>query len=109
MYDNAPANEESIDNRTRRAATESMTVAPVGKGRFDVYNREGHRYDVSLVEGTCTCPDFERRGASLPNGCKHIQRVEMEAGIRDTRPRPSPARRRDSARIALERSNRALS
>lgn len=83
MHDYETTDEKRIDRRTIRAATQSMTVAPTGKGRFDVYNVEGRRYGVSHVDGTCSCPDFERRGASLPDGCKHIQRVEMEAGIRE--------------------------
>lgn len=95
------------DRRTIRAATESMTVTPAGKGRFDVYNIEGHRYDVSLVSGECSCPDFERRGASLPNGCKHLQRVEIEAGIREI-PAELAGRRTDAelAREGRARRNR---
>lgn len=99
MKTNTTEANEGIDRRTIRAATESMTVHPAGRGEFDVYNREGRRYVVSIVDGTCSCPDFERRGEFLPDGCKHVQRVEMEAGVREI---PDLGRRRLDVEVARD-------
>lgn len=58
-----------------------MTVVPDAPGMFEVYNGDGESYVVDLVSGACTCPDAEYHEPE--DGCKHLRRVEMEAGIRD--------------------------
>lgn len=105
MNDYDTGEEESTDRRTIRAATESMTVTPTGKARFDVYNVDGRRYGVNLIDGTCTCPDFERRGDTLENGCKHLQRVEMESRIREI---PDLGNRRLDVEIARDSRERKV-
>lgn len=68
-----------LDERIKRAATESMTVHPIGVGMFEVYNVRGELYVVDLVSGGCTCPDFQYRNRT----CKHQLRCEMHVGIRE--------------------------
>lgn len=69
--------------KTRRAATESMTVHPSGDALWDVYSGENSHYEVFGFDGLtlwkCTCPDHEYRQCE----CKHIRRVQMELGLRE--------------------------
>lgn len=93
------ARQEATDQRTLRAATEAMCVYRADEpGEFRVLSASNNTYTASLIEGTCTCPDFERRGESLPNGCKHLQRVEQEAGIREI---PDEAGPRADVRVMI--------
>lgn len=80
MSTNATDTKESIDTRTRKAATESMTVVALDDpGKFEVYSGSNSRYVVDLIRGTCECPDSEYNPQFV---CKHRQRAEMEIGER---------------------------
>lgn len=69
---------ESIDKRTIRAATESMTIVALGRGEYKVYSGTRKSYVVDLINETCECPDEEFNHPV--DGCKHRQRVCMELG-----------------------------
>lgn len=90
MSTNACGQEKRIGKRTVRAATESMTVVPDAPGMFRVYSGETAVYTVDLGSGACECPDAEYNEPE--SGCKHLRRVEMEAGIREI---PDLGRRTD--------------
>lgn len=62
--------EHAYADRLERAKAEAMAVEPLGDGRYRVKGE----YEVDLEAGTCTCPDFEHRGAK----CKHLFKVELE-------------------------------
>lgn len=63
-----------LDERSRRAWTESMAVRPLPDGRYAVDSGSGATYVVDLGRGHCTCPDSEIRGEL----CKHARRVAIE-------------------------------
>jgi len=65
---------ESLDERSRRAWTESMAVRPLADGRYAVDSESGATYVVDLDGSDCSCPDSEIRGAL----CKHVRRVVIE-------------------------------
>jgi hypothetical protein len=77
------ANESiDLDRRTRRAATECMTVMDdVGDARdapglyVVVGENGGGEYLVDTHTGACTCPDAEYRNPA--GGCKHVRRARM--------------------------------
>jgi hypothetical protein len=64
----------SMDDRSVRAWTEAMAVAPLGGGRYTVEGQSGNAYVVDLLAGDCTCPDHTIRGER----CKHLRRVAIE-------------------------------
>lgn len=64
----------SMDDRSVRAWTEAMAVAPLGSGRYAVESQSGNTYVVDLLAGDCTCPDRTIRGER----CKHLRRVAIE-------------------------------
>jgi len=66
---------DDLDDRTRRALTEYMTVRHI---RGDIYavTGEGKEYRVDVREDRCTCPDHDHRGVV----CKHIRRVKFATG-----------------------------
>lgn len=88
MNTNAISEQEGVDKRTIRAATESMTTIALGSGEYKVYSGTRKSYVVDLVNETCECPSAEYQ----PGPCKHLRRVEMEAGLRET---PDLGRRTD--------------
>lgn len=61
--------QEALDQRRERAATESMQITPLGEATYEVKGR----YTVDLSARSCTCPDYDNR--ALP--CKHIFKVEQ--------------------------------
>lgn len=65
---------ESLDERSRRAWTESMAVRPLRDGRYAIEGTTGATYVVDLRQSDCSCPDNEIRGEL----CKHIRRVAIE-------------------------------
>lgn len=73
--------ESCIEKRTRRAATESMTIVALGRGEYKVYSGTRNAYVVDVIEETCECADAEYNHPD--DGCKHRQRVEMELGQRE--------------------------
>ena len=69
---------EEIITRVNRAeealASGHYTVERVDRAVFAVTNGDGQTYTVSFADvetGTCTCPDFRRRGTA----CKHLAMV----------------------------------
>lgn len=93
--------EERIDERTRRAAVESMTIVTVGDGEYKVYSGVKNAYVVNLVRETCDCPDEEYNHPA--DECKHRRRVEMEIGQREI---PDLGPRRLDVELATEARNR---
>lgn len=64
----------ALDERARRARSESMSVLALGSGRYAVESESGNEYVVDVEEGRCSCPDHAIRGAR----CKHLRRVALE-------------------------------
>ena len=64
----------SMDERSVRAWTEAMAVAPLGGGRYAVEGQSDNTYVVDLPASDCTCPDHTIRGER----CKHLRRVAIE-------------------------------
>jgi hypothetical protein len=63
------------DGRTRRAVFEDMHVRFGQQGpEYTVESESGRTYQVNIQNGTCTCPDHERRGVE----CKHLRRVDLD-------------------------------
>ena len=77
----------AMDERSVRAWTEAMAVAPLGDGRYAVESQSGNTYVVDLPAGECTCPDHTIRGER----CKHLRRVAIEVNRGRIAP---PGRRR---------------
>lgn len=80
--DRSPASRTApdfVDERDVRALTETMFVRETAPDLYDVRTRTGGAYHVDTREPACTCPDFQYRDVA----CKHIRRVELEAGVRD--------------------------
>lgn len=68
---------DHLEPRRRRALAETMhvTFARTG-GRYTVHASSGRDYDVDVVDGTCSFPDFQ--SGPPAGGCKHLRRVDME-------------------------------
>jgi hypothetical protein len=67
--------------RTKRAKREDMDVSFLAKpGRYEVHSASESRYEVDVLEETCSCPDIAER-------CKHRRRVEIEIEAKRV-PRP---------------------
>jgi ribonuclease HI len=63
--------------RLARAAELASSVRSLGGSRFAVPSRLGRgEYEVDLAAGTCSCPDFAKRGLK----CKHVLAAEMFSG-----------------------------
>ncbi len=45
-------------------------------GRYEVQSASGNRYEVDVVDESCTCPDWQQR--SPEGSCKHLRRVDRE-------------------------------
>ncbi|WP_126663914.1 SWIM zinc finger family protein [Haloterrigena salifodinae] len=65
---------DHLEERSRRARTEPMSVLALGDGLYEVESASDHTYLVDLESGRCTCPDHVFREAR----CKHIRRVAIE-------------------------------
>jgi len=77
IQESAEVESTELDDRTRRALTECMTVLPEGGDIYTVVGEnENGEYRVDGHEGRCTCPDHEHRDAT----CKHIRRVAFATG-----------------------------
>ncbi|MDQ2074820.1 SWIM zinc finger family protein [Haloarcula sp. H-GB4] len=67
--------------RTKRAKREDIDVSFLAKpGRYEVHSASESRYEVDVLEETCSCPDTAER-------CKHRRRVEIEIEAKRV-PRP---------------------
>jgi hypothetical protein len=69
-----------IDERDRRALTETLFIKPDAPDLYLVHTASGDEYVVDTREPACTCPDFQYRDVK----CKHIRRVELETDERST-------------------------
>ncbi|RQG95100.1 SWIM zinc finger family protein [Natrarchaeobius chitinivorans] len=65
---------DHLEERSRRARAEPMSVLPLGDGLYEVESASDHTYLVDLEAGRCTCPDHVFRGAR----CKHVRRIAIE-------------------------------
>ncbi|WP_255169168.1 SWIM zinc finger family protein [Natrononativus amylolyticus] len=63
-----------LDERSRRARTEPMSVLSLGDGLYEVEAASGSTYLVDMDAGRCTCPDHVFRDVR----CKHVRRVAIE-------------------------------
>ncbi|WP_439028249.1 SWIM zinc finger family protein [Haloarchaeobius sp. DT45] len=63
-----------LDERSRRAREEPMSVTAFGADVYEVETEADHRYLVNVVAGRCTCPDHVFRDER----CKHLRRVAIE-------------------------------
>ena len=67
--------------RTKRAKQEDIDVSFLAKpGRYEVHSASDSRYEVDVLEETCSCPDVAER-------CKHLRRVDIEINAERV-PRP---------------------
>jgi hypothetical protein len=69
-----------IDERDRRALTETLFIKRDAPDLYLVHTASGDEYVVDTREPACTCPDFQYRDVK----CKHIRRVELETDERST-------------------------
>lgn len=75
--DRAGTNDVQIDDRTRRALDECMTVLPGDRdGAYTVVGENDETYQVDLHARACSCPDHEYRDAH----CKQLRRCEVATG-----------------------------
>jgi len=69
--------QNDLEPRTKRAVTEAMDASLLSKGgRYEVQSASGNRYEVDVIDKSCTCPDWQQR--SPEGGCKHLRRVDHE-------------------------------
>ncbi|ELY84426.1 hypothetical protein [Natrinema gari] len=69
--------QDDLEPRTKRAVDEAMDISLLSKGgRYDVQSTSGNRYEVDVVDESCTCPDWQQRAPE--GGCKHLRRVDHE-------------------------------
>ncbi|WP_265109304.1 SWIM zinc finger family protein [Halosolutus halophilus] len=66
--------DDHLEERSRRARTEPMSVLALGDGLYEIDSASDHTYLVDLPAGRCTCPDHVFRNAR----CKHVRRVAIE-------------------------------
>jgi hypothetical protein len=84
--DNGHGDEQSVDDRTRRAVAETLTVlTPDGtpvedpdRICFSVTSASGATYIVNLASDDCDCADAEYRAPA--GGCKHVRRARLATG-----------------------------
>lgn len=78
--------DDQIEDRTRRALAERLTVltpdgTPVenpNRTRFSVTSASGATYQVDLATESCDCADAEYRDPA--GGCKHVRRCRLATG-----------------------------
>ena len=62
-----------------------MDIALLRTGVYAVHSSSGGRYEVDVIEETCTCPDWQE--IQPAGGCKHMRRVDIAIRARRI-PRP---------------------
>ena len=77
--------ESKVSPRTRRAIREDMTVERRTGARYTVVGESGTEYLVDIAAWTCSYPDFRERAPE--DGCKHLQRVDLDVRAGNV-PRP---------------------
>jgi len=96
FVDDDPQPQDDLEPRTKRAIDEAMDVSLLSKGgRYEVQSASGNRYEVDVVDESCTCPDWQQR--SPEGGCKHLRRVDHEI----KRGRVPPTRRPPSLPVVV--------
>ena len=69
--------QDDLEPRTKRAVAEAMAVSLLSKGgRYEVLSASANRYEVDVVNESCTCLDWQQR--SPEGGCKHLFRADHE-------------------------------
>ncbi len=77
VVDENAESQDDLEPRTKRAVAEAMDVSLLSKGgRYEVQSASGNRYEVDVIDESCTCPDWQQR--SPEGGCKHLRRVDHE-------------------------------
>ena len=77
VVDENAQSKDNLEPRTKRAVTEAMDVSLRSNGgRYEVQSASGNRYEVDVVDESCSCPDWQQR--SPEGGCKHLRRVDHE-------------------------------
>jgi hypothetical protein len=72
-----PQPQDDLEPRTKRAVAEVMDVSLLSKGgRYEIQSASGNRYEVDVIDESCTCPDWQQR--SPEGGCKRLRRVDHE-------------------------------
>lgn len=66
--------DRQLEDRSRRARAEPMSVLALGDGLYEVESASGATYLIDLEAARCTCPDHVFRDAR----CKHVRRVAIE-------------------------------
>jgi len=86
VVDENAQSQDELEPRTKRAVAEAMDISLLLKGgRYEVQSASGNRYEVDIIDESCTCPDWQQR--SPEDGCKHLRRVDHESK-RSRIPRP---------------------
>ena len=75
MVDGNAQSQDDLEPRTKRAVTEAMDVSlPSKGGRYEEQSASDNRYEVDVIDESCTCPDWQQRS---PEGrYKHLHRVD---------------------------------
>ena len=77
VVDENAQSQDALEPRTKRAVDEAMDVSLLSKGgRYEVQSASGSRYEIDVVDESCSCPDWQQR--SPEGGCKHLRRVDHE-------------------------------
>jgi len=77
VVDENAQSQDDLEPRTKRAVNESMDVSLRSNGgRYEVQSASGNRYEVDVIDESCSCPDWQQR--SPEGGCKHLRRVDHE-------------------------------
>ena len=62
VVDENAESQDDLEPRTKRAVAESMDVSLLSKGgRYEVQSASGNRYEVDVIDESCTCPDWQQR------------------------------------------------
>ena len=77
VVDENAKSQDDLEPRTARAVAEAMDVSLLSKGgRYEVQSASDNRYEVDIIDESCTCPDWQQR--SPEDGCKHLRCVDHE-------------------------------
>ncbi|MEA5389397.1 hypothetical protein VB773_21020 [Haloarculaceae archaeon H-GB2-1] len=92
-----------LEPRTKRAVAEPMDVSLLSKGgRDEVQSASGNRYEVDVIDESCTCPDWQQRSRGVRSVTRHPA-PRLARRIPGAKTSGSPTR---SASTAQSRRNR---
>jgi len=60
----------------REVSTVDGCLAPLERWSLRSQSASVNRYEVDIIDESCTCPDWQQR--SPEGGCKHLRRVDHE-------------------------------